>query len=224
MAKIEHFETRDALFAEATRAIARALRDAAEGEDRRASLACSGGSSPVPLYEALAGDSTIPWERVTVTLADERDAPDGDSARNDALVRKTLLRGAARGADFVPLVGTERLPSEALPLTAAVMGMGLDGHTASWFPGCQGLTEALEGGERDVVRTIPDPLPESGPFERLTLTRAALTNAKLLVLLVTGPEKRAVLDEAMRHGQVEALPVRALLHAREANLRVLYAD
>ena len=222
MAEIESFEGREAMTREAARAVTRALTDAAEGG--RASLACSGGSTPIPLYEALSGETGVPWERVLVTLADERDAPDGHDARNDKLVRQHLLRGPARHADFTPLVGTDRLPQDLLPLTVAVMGMGEDGHTASWFPTSPGLTEALEGPERAVVRCVPDPMPEGAPYERLTLTRAAITNAGLILLLVTGEKKRAVLEEAMRHGQVEVMPVRALVHAREANLRILYAD
>ena len=222
MAEIEEFESREAMTREAARAVGRALAGAAE-RDGRASIACSGGSSPVPLYEALSGEASLPWERIAVTLADERDAPDGHDARNDALVKRHLLRGPARHATMTPLVGTDRLPANLLPLSVAVMGMGEDGHTASWFPTSPGLAEALEGDERAVVRVVPDPMPQNAPYERLTLTRAALTHAGLILLLVTGEKKRAVLDEAMRHGQVETMPVRALIHAREANLRVLYA-
>ena len=222
MAEIERFDSREALTREAARAVARALGEAAA--EGGASLACSGGSTPIPLYEALSGEASLAWERVRVTLADERDAPDGSEARNDRLVRQHLLRGPARHADLTPLVGTDRLPPDLLPLTVAVMGMGEDGHTASWFPTSPGLAEALEGDERAVVRCVPDPMPEGAPYERLTLTRAAITHAGLILLMVTGEAKRGVLEEAMRHGQVETMPVRALIHAREANLRILYAD
>lgn len=222
MPEIEEFDSREALTREAHRACLRALQDAVASG--RASMACSGGSTPVPLYEALSGEASLPWERVTVTLADERDAPGGSEDRNDRLVRASLLRGPARHASFVPLAGRDRLDGALFPLSVAVMGMGEDGHTASWFPGCGGLAAALEGDERAVIRTVPDPLPENAPYERFTLTRAAITNAGLILLLVTGEAKRAVLEEAMRHGQVETMPVRALVHAREARLRIMYAD
>ena len=222
MAEIEEFESRQAMTRAAARAVVDVLTAKTQGSGR-ASMACSGGTSPISLYEALSGEASLPWERIDVTLADERDAPDGAEARNDLLVRQHLLRGPARHASFTPLVGTDRLPPELLPLSVAVMGMGEDGHTASWFPTSPGLSDALEGADRDVVRVVPDPMPENAPYERLSLTRAAITHAGLTLLLVTGEKKRAVLDEAMRHGQVETMPVRALIHAREANLRILYA-
>ena len=222
MAEIETFESRDALTAAATRAVRNAL---AAGLDARgaASMACSGGGTPVPVYEALSAETALAWERVTVTLADERDVPADHEHRNGKMVRATLLRGAGAAARYVPLEreGTLDVP---FPLDAAVMGMGEDGHTASWFPQSPGLKEALEGPRDAIVRTIPDPMPESAPHERLTMTRAAIIGARLVLLLVTGEAKRAVLEEAMRRGQVEEMPVRALLHAPNVTLRVLYAD
>lgn len=223
MAKIEEFESRAAFVSAATKAIMDALKAGIEARGH-ASLAASGGSTPVPIYEALSAEAGLAWEKVHITLADERDAPEGTSHRNDVLVRKHLLRGPAKDARFTPLVGTETLAQDLLPLDVAILGMGEDGHTASWFPHCGNLQEALDGPADAVVRTVPQEMPANAPFERLTLTRAALAGAGLPLLLVTGQDKRAVLDEAMRDGAVEEAPVRALLHAPDTTLRVMYAE
>ena len=223
MAEIEAFETREAMTQAARGAVLEALR-AGLGARGRASLAASGGSTPVPLYEALSGETALAWERVTVTLADERMVPADHEHRNGKLIRRTLLSGPARAATYAPLDEPGTLDEALFPLDVAVMGMGEDGHTASWFPGCGGLQDALEGAPEAVVHTVPDPMPEGAPHERLTLTRAAITGARLPLLLVTGAAKREVLEEAMRHGQVETMPVRALLHAPGTALRVMYAD
>ena len=223
MAQIERFEIRAAFVAAAAAAAAAALRAGIEARGR-ASLAASGGGTPVPVYEALAAADGIDWSKVRVTLADERDAPEGGPHRNDDLVRRHLMRGPAAAAGFVPLCGTHALPGEILPLDVAILGMGEDGHTASWFPQADGLAEALGGEAGTVVRTVPQEMPTNAPFERLTLTKAALAGARLPLLLVTGQDKHGVLTEAMRQGQVEEMPVRALLHAPGTNLRVLYAD
>ena len=223
MAEVEEFDSREAMTAAARAAVLDALR-AGLDERGRASLAASGGSTPVPLYEALAGETALPWERVTVTLADERVVPPDHEHRNGKMVRRTLLSGPARAAAYLPLDEEGTLDADLFPLDVAVMGMGEDGHTASWFPASPGLADALEGAPEAVVRTVPDPMPKDAPHERLTLTRAGVTGARLALLLVSGERKRAVLDEAMRHGQVETMPVRALLHAPGANLRVMYAD
>ncbi|MBB4658426.1 6-phosphogluconolactonase [Parvularcula dongshanensis] len=219
---IETFESREAMTEAAKTACLHALRAGVE-ERGAASCALSGGSTPVPLYEALS-ETEFDWDKVHVTLADERDAPDDTPARNDKLLREHLLKDYASAAKLTPMVGLDHLPDAFSPLDLIVLGMGDDGHTASLFPNSPGLKEALEGPADEVFKVTPDPLPPGAPYARLTLSRAGLLGARSILLLVTGEKKRAVLEEAMRAGQVEDMPVRAILHADGAPLRVLYAD
>jgi 6-phosphogluconolactonase len=127
--------------------VAGALR-AAIAARGQASLAVSGGKSPIPMFEALR-EQALDWPRVTVVLVDERVVPHGHAASNTALVREHLLQGPAAAARFLPFFGelpaqfnaqvldalvndaAERIARLPWPLDVAVLGMGEDAHTRS---------------------------------------------------------------------------------------------
>jgi len=116
----------------------------------RASIAVPGGSTPGPFLSALSLEA-LDWEKVTVTLSDERCVPAGHARSNQTLVTKSLLRGAAQAARFIPLHADTfekedietALTTHALPLDVSVLGMGNDLHTASLFPGTPRLADLL---------------------------------------------------------------------------------
>ncbi|MEQ8516288.1 MAG: 6-phosphogluconolactonase [Chromatocurvus sp.] len=210
-------------------AIAEQLRSAilARGQ---AILAVSGGSTPVPFFKALQR-AELDWSRVTVTLVDERwvDADHADS--NAALVNRHLLRGAAAGARFEPLKtpaataeqGCQWVNSRLAllgPPDIAVLGMGADGHTASWFPGASSLAQALDPASRETCVALQPPQAEHA---RLSLSLAAVLAATRLYLHFTGSAKWATFERALLPGPVADLPVRALLRQQSAPVQVCYA-
>jgi len=131
------------------------------------------------------------------------------------------LQGAAAHARFVPLYtgapdpesgcaeAAQRVAALPLPLDVAVLGLGLDGHTASWFPGGDRLAQALDP---DGVATVL-PMRAAGAGEpRITLTLPVLAAARSLYLHIEGPEKRRVFDAIARgEGALAASPLRALM-------------
>ncbi len=167
-----------------------------------ATLVVSGGTTPVLFFEALS-DVSLPWGRVRITLADERDVAADHPRSNAWLVHTHLLRHKAAAAIFVPITD---LTAAHLPPAAAILGMGLDGHTASLFPGADRLAEALAGPHLYERMQAPG-VPEM----RLTLTLPVLKAAGYVALHIEGEAKRATLRAAQRPGPVEDCPVRGLL-------------
>jgi 6-phosphogluconolactonase len=124
-----------------------------------ASLVVPGGSTPGPLFDALAGKELL-WSAITVTLNDERWVDPADPASNERLVRERLLTGCAAEAGFVGLKTAAatardglaeveaRLAAIARPFDVMLLGMGADSHTASLFPGSAALAASLDGDGR----------------------------------------------------------------------------
>lgn len=191
-----------------------------------ASLAVSGGSTPAKFFAALS-DADIAWDKVVVTLVDERWVDETSDRSNGRLVRANLLRGKAAAARFVQLYqgGSEPDAAKASvaqadvpqPLDAVILGMGNDGHTASFFPGGDNLDAALN--EEGPVVTMRAP----GAGEpRVTLTLRRLLAARALYLHIEGEEKVRTLDTALGEGSVDAMPVRAVLRQTGTPLTIYW--
>lgn len=213
MIEITRFGSRAALMEAAATRIAERL-EAGISERGQGFAALSGGSTPAPAYEALAA-MPLDWRRATFLLVDERFVPPTDGASNEALLRRTLAPALAAGATLTPMYAPDLSLSEtaaradALYASAlidiALMGVGGDGHTASWFPQSLDLQSALDLTNGRSVIAVDAP-GAAGSAQRLTLTRAAVARAKDITLLISGEEKRRLLEDAAR----ARLPVDAL--------------
>jgi 6-phosphogluconolactonase len=210
--------------------IATALRTAIAARGQ-ASLAVSGGKSPIPLFEALR-DQDLDWSKVTVVLVDERVVPRDHADSNTALVARHLLQGRAAAARFLPFFrelaptfnaevldalvrdAEDRIVTLPWPLDVAVLGMGEDAHTASLFPGAPGYARAIATDQR-LAWVVPD----TAPHARLSLTLSALLAARELVLSIAGESKLAVYRRAAQKAD-EALPISLVINQTQAPLSV----
>ena len=181
----------------------------------KAVLAVSGGTTPKLFFEKLS-EMDVPWQRVTVTLVDERQVPDTSERSNAKLVRDHLLQNKAAAAQFVPLFENEGA-AKTPPFDVTVLGMGNDGHTASFFPGGDNLDEAID--PRAFAIIVPMNAPGAGE-PRLTFTLPVLEASGRLALHIEGADKKKVLDKALTDGPEEDMPVRAIL--RSATPMTLY--
>ncbi len=227
---LHRYTDNDALVIALAQRIIEALVDAIEARGR-AAMAVSGGTTPVALFRALSV-ADIPWSKVVITLVDERWVPENHPDSNAQLVRRHLLRERAAKARFVGLKSETsdpflavfdveaRLRMKVLPLDVVVLGMGEDGHTASFFPSAEGLDEALHSSERVCCGIRPP----SAAHARMTLSLATLLSARQLFLHIIGPNKKAILDVALTPGPVAGLPVRAVLHQSSVALEIYYAE
>ena len=200
-------------------------------ERGRAVLAVSGGSTPKEFFSRLA-QAALDWENVQVTLVDERWVPDSDERSNARLVKSLLLQHAASAAQFVPLYtgaptpedglaeANARIDALPLPFDAVILGMGDDGHTASFFPGGDHLAEALDPDGR--ARVLPMRAPAAGE-PRITLSLPTLLDTRALYLLVSGEKKRDLLaDVRLGLDTAKNYPVRAVLTQQRVPVAVYW--
>ncbi len=167
-------------------------------------IALAGGSTPKPLYEAIAKQS-LPWDKIHVFWGDERYVPPEHPDSNQLMARTAWLnRVPIPAANIHPIPTTEsdpnlaasnyeqellkffQLPPGELPVFDIILlGIGDDGHTASLFP----HTAALKVSDRAVTVGDKDGQP------RITFTYTLINQARNVMFLVAGASKRAALAQ-----------------------------
>jgi 6-phosphogluconolactonase len=195
-------------------------------------LAVSGGRSPLPLFAALQQQS-LDWDRVSVTLVDERMVPFSHEDSNARLVCDTLLRNAAAQAVFLPPVPPYCAEIADIDTSAVVaelnrtyrqpdvvvLGMGEDGHTASLFADAPELPAGLSLSEAPGYLALS---PRAAPHKRVSLNLSALLGARRVLLGFSGAWKKQVFDAATLE-PTPALPVSYLLHQDRTPVDVYWA-
>ena len=206
--------------------IAAALQAGLQQRDP-ARLLVSGGSTPAPVYQALARQP-LDWAKVVVALVDERWLPINDSESNARLVRETLLTDNAAAARFESMLSPDRDFEETViqanrasaPATVIVLGMGADGHTASLFPHMRGLEAALSSPAAYIgVDASGCSGAQSWP-RRISLTPAGMANAAKRILLLRGQQKLDLLQRALAGDDAGELPIRAALRLPGSPLQI----
>ncbi|QFT59896.1 6-phosphogluconolactonase [Sulfitobacter sp. THAF37] len=187
-----------------------------------ASFAVPGGTTPGPIFDMLSG-TALDWDRVHVMLTDERWVSENDDRSNGALVRDRLMTGHAGAARFIPFfqpgmdaeTGAAALAptlDAELPLSLLVLGMGEDMHTASLFPGADGVAAAMASGAPNLC-----PVHVAGQdIARVTLPAHVLRGAMSTHVVIFGDAKRAALERAENLPPEEA-PIATVLNSAEVH-------
>ena len=167
-------------------------------------IALAGGSTPKPLYESLA-TCDLPWQKIHIFWGDERYVPADNVDSNQFMTRQVLLeRIDIPDANIHPMptsgMSPEKdaatheeelisffklLPGEFPTFDLIILGMGDDGHTASLFPN----TEVLKENQKLVSVGSKSDQP------RLTFTVPLINQAKSVLFLVSGANKKEVLGK-----------------------------
>jgi 6-phosphogluconolactonase len=203
-------------------AVVAADLDNALDERGAASLAVPGGTTPGEFMSLLA-QRDLDWPWITVTLTDERWVDPANERSNAGLVARTLGH-STRPYQWWPMWRAGLTPEQAAveldatrrsipwPLDVAVLGMGEDGHVASLFPGDE--TGFDDTGD---VRFVAVRGPTGEP--RVSLTAAAISEARNVYLLLKGTAKQAHLAAADSR-----LPVSRVLAMRQGPTVVFASD
>ena len=166
-------------------------------------ISLAGGSTPKPLYEALS-EQTLTWEKLQVFWGDERYVPANSPESNQRMTRQawlnrvnfpeTNIHPMPTGAGE-PRVDAQKYETELRQVFGAelptfdliLLGVGSDGHTASLFP----HTEALTVRDRLVTVGNKDGEP------RLSFTVSLINNARCVIFLAAGENKRQALAQIL---------------------------
>lgn len=224
------FDTSDTCAQQLAHNVAERLREYIN-ERGRVCMAVSGGQTPVLFFEYLS-QQVLDWSKVLITLVDERWVDVVNVASNERLVREHLLQNEASSAYFLPLKNESSLVTDGYMkcenslheqitrLDLAILGMGADGHCASWFPGSSALAKCLD--EASGARCCPV-LDEPNALPRMTLTWHFLSQCRHLYLHFTGQQKQDVFQtvcHADYQQNVSDMPVRSILFQSSVPLSI----
>lgn len=207
--------------------IADILRDGIR-QRGQVTLVVPGGRTPEAMLQKLSR-LDLPWAQITVLPGDDRYVAPTHPASNFGLIQRAL---GHTGARLMPLVDSghlddlddaatsacQRLASIARPFDLVWLGMGIDGHVASLFPG-----QPLTSSSGPVMAAVPQPLPAEAPFARLTLTLDALLDSRALMLVITASDKREVLHTAASEGSESQYPAGRLLAASRVPVSIFWS-
>ncbi len=207
-------------------------------KDGRFMVALSGGNTPRQMFELLASEEfrgQVDWAKVHFFWGDERAVPPSNAESNYGMARRELLIRVP-----IPEANVHRMEAEKASIGRAAheyeeilrkylelddrgfprfhlifLGLGLDGHTASLFPGARVL--------RQTSRWVSTPLVTKMNMRRMTLTLPVLDAASRVVFLVAGTEKAQILHIVLQEKPDPPLPAQ-LVQPRELGMKIFLVD
>lgn len=223
---LHSFPDRETLVTELTTVIADLLSEGVSRNDR-ASLFVSGGSTPVQLFKSLSIQD-LPWPNIDIFLVDERWVSPTAKDSNELLVKTHLLQNRAAAANFTGMWSpiesardgeiecAKQIQKIQRPFDVLILGLGNDGHTASLFPGAARLELATNMDSGKICLAIT---PVNAPHERMTLTLPAILESKRIFLHINGQNKKDVLEQALKSGPAEEMPIRFIVRNAAPELK-----
>jgi 6-phosphogluconolactonase len=223
MPRLLAFSDEAAWIGAAVDAVAAAIREALERGQVRFDATLSGGTTPAPLYAALAASPAVAGLAARIALhfwvGDERDVPADGPDRNGAAIAAALA--GILGGVHTPAIATLHIWPEGDRASAcarysgeisdalgpepifdlAILGMGADGHTAGLFSMDQVLASEVAGA---LALSTQAPSP---PRDRMTMSAALLRRSRSIMVLLRGAAKEATLRAVLAGGSFPIVAV-----------------
>lgn len=222
----KHYVNSSDLYAAVAESICNLANESVK-KNGRFTMVLSGGSTPKQLYEKLASSQyqeIFPWEDSYIFWGDERFVSYDDPSSNYGMVYDALLSNVPIPKEniFRVLVNqkTVKQSAEKYALTIkqffgkkvqfdlVLLGIGLDGHTASLFPD----TEAFKEKKKLIVDVFSK--KANPPVKRISMTLPLINNAEQVFFLVAGIEKREITAQVLRSYKKELKYPAAFVHPR----------
>jgi 6-phosphogluconolactonase len=205
-------------------------------------IAFSGGSTPLALFRSLVRQQWD-WSNVVITLVDERWVDQSNPLSNAEFIKVHLLDKLQGKPRFVSLYrdefklacnddarelvlsdycsATNSSPVALAKFDVAILGMGDDGHTASYFPDADNITDLLNPDNQQPLQCCHS---QSSCVQRITWSLAILLNSAYLALHIVGSNKLNVFNRALESQNTLQMPIRTMLFQSANQLQVFYAD
>jgi 6-phosphogluconolactonase len=193
-------------------------------------IALAGGGTPQPLYRELS-QSKLPWYKLKVTLTDERWVPKDHNDSNENMITQCMLNQVGQELRFIPLKNQAHSATEGQAecewslsthlktLDSVVLGMGDDGHFASIFPDTDNLNALLDQSSQQKCMAVSPP----GKQQRMSLTLSYLLTAKVIYLLITGDNKKQIIDDVLsKKPSSQQYPISILLNQQTCPVHIYW--
>ncbi len=190
----------------------------------RFTMALSGGKTPTGVYQTMASPSfrrKFNWKKIHFFWSDERWVPADNPRSNFRMAYETLLSKVpipSQNIHAVPTSGDDpahgaevyeehirrffKLKKGGIPVfDLMLLGVGLDGHTASLFPGSDGVSVK----HRLVIPVLP--VLGNVPEDRISLTLSVINHSRMIFFLASGREKAEMVQGVLEHQHKKLLPV-----------------
>jgi 6-phosphogluconolactonase len=230
------FESKQSLFSNVATRCEEILSESLKRQ-QQVSFIVPGGSTPAPAFEQLS-HATLDWQRIVIAQSDERWVDRDHPQSNQRLTEENLLINNASNATYVAMknnyetavLGMQQCNDDYAALAPGfnltLLGMGIDGHFASLFPGSKNIQLNMDPNSPSMCASIDATgcAVAGGYPERMSLTLSAILNSEVIILLMIGMEKMKVIEQAIQNDAPLITPISSLVNQDKTPVEIYWCE